>query len=352
MGYRIDGNLFGGARVGVRSANTSGLVVVNNRFTDVDSVAVVRDTSGYSFADNTAADDAPWPTRFLRPPKEIIDTVLPVPDGFMPSRPDTSLAGHPRSAIIVDDWGPYDYRSPKLWPVDSTHELPLRLRVLGPPGQWRIASRRGIASLSSETGSIGDTISVSPKPDSVGDWELTLEYTGRSTASPRGVELSAGTGYRFSYSRFEPRIDWTTRFFKWTDSTSDPRKSPGAMKLLSQTSPILAAHASRLDFEGSRELPGLPRENFALEATGSVDLAPGEYTLRTLSDDGIRVWVDSALVIDDWSPHETALDFTTLSGGHHEIRVQYYQSDGWYELNLEIVKGTDRSPGSPAPHGS
>jgi hypothetical protein len=83
-----------------------------------------------------------------------------------------------------------------------------------------------------------------------------------------------------------------------------------------------------------------------------VDLATGEYTLRTLSDDGIRVWVDSALVIDDWKPHETALDFATLSGGHHDIRVQYYQGDGWYELRLEIVKGVDRSLGSPGPHGA
>ena len=86
--------------------------------------------------------------------------------------------------------------------------------------------------------------------------------------------------------------------------------------------PILTEHAPRLDVEGAHALPNLPRENFALEATGSVDLAPGEYTLRTLSDDGVRVWVDGALVIDDWKPHETALDSIALAGGHHDIRVQ------------------------------
>ncbi len=350
--YRIDGNMFGRARVGVRAANTSGLTVTNNRFIDVDSVAVVRDTIGYSFIDNTVAEDAPWPRRFLRPPRELIDSVLPLAGGFMPSRPDTSLAGRPRSAIIVDEWGPFDYRSPKLWPVDSTHELPVRLRTLGPPGKWRVASRRGIASLSSEGGTIGDTISVTPKPDSLGDWELTLVYTGTSTVSPRGVALPAGAAYPFSYGVFEPQTDWTTRFFKWSDSTGDPRKNPDAMSSLTPTAPILSAHFPRLDYEGYRAIPNLPRENFALETTGSVDLAPGEYTLRTLSDDGVRVWVDGALVIDDWKPHETALDFAPLSGGHHDIRVQYYQGDGWYELRLEIVRGKDRSPGSPGAHGS
>jgi hypothetical protein len=351
-GYRIDGNLFGRSRVGVRAANTSALNVSNNRFLSVDSATAVRDTSGYSFIDNTTAEDAPWPRRFLRPPLELVDSVLPLAGGFTPSRPDTSLARRPRSAIIVDEWGPYDYRSPRLWPVDSTRELPLRLRTLGPPGQWRAGPRRGIASLSAESGQIGDTISVMPKPDSLGDWALTLEFTGAPIVSPRGVERPASATHQFSYGRFEPRIDWTTRFYKWTDSTSDPRTSPDAMTSLTRSTPIASAQLPRLDYEGFRALPNLPRENFALEATGSVDLAPGEYTLRTLSDDGVRVWVDSALVIDNWKAHETALDFAPLRGGHHDIRVQYYQGDGWYELRVEIVRGKDRSPGSPAPHGT
>ncbi|HEX9130239.1 MAG TPA: right-handed parallel beta-helix repeat-containing protein [Gemmatimonadaceae bacterium] len=351
--YRIDGNLFGRSRVGVRAANSSGLSIINNRFVDTDSITVLSDTTRHSSLDNTIERDAPWPPRFLRPPKELVGTVPePIKNAFLPSRPDTSMAGRPRSAIIIDEWGPYDYRSPKLWPVDSAHALPLVLRTLGPPGKWRVASRSGVASLSADSGAIGDTISVTPKPDSLGDWELTLDYTGESTVSPRGERRSAGVPYRFSYGRFEPKIDWSTRFFKWTDSTTDPRKNPDAMTALTQTVPMLAGQVSRLDVEGYRALPNLPRENFAFEATGSVDLALGEYTLRTLSDDGIRVWVDGALVIDDWKPHETALDFVALAGGHHDLRVQYYQGDGWYELRLNIVRGHDRSPGSPGAHGS
>jgi parallel beta-helix repeat protein len=350
--YRIDGNLFGRARVGVRASNTSALSVINNRFMEVDSVSVVRDSSGYLFADNTTALDAPWPRRFLRPPLELVDSVLPLPGGFMPLRPDTSVAVRPRSAILVDEWGPYDYRSPKLWPVDSVRGIPSRLRTLGPPGKWRVVSRRGVASVSAESGSIGDTMVVVPKPDSLGDWELTLEYAGTLTTSPRGVVLPPRAPYRFSYSRFEPAIAWTTRFFRWSDSTGDPRKAPDAMTVLQRTVPTISAQLPRLDFEGYRALPNLPRENFALEATGSVDLAPGEYTLRTLSDDGVRVWIDGALVIDDWKPHETALDFAPIAGGHHDIRVQYYQGDGWYEIRLDIVRGRDRSSGSPGAHGA
>jgi hypothetical protein len=209
-----------------------------------------------------------------------------------------------------------------------------------------------VASASAESGNIGDTIAIGPKPDSLGDWELGLEYAGAATVSPSGAVLPARAPYRFSYGRFEPPITWAARFFKWADSTQDPRTALDAMAVLTRTPPILSTQLSRLDYEGYRALPGLPRENFALEATGSVDLAPGEYTLRTLSDDGVRVWLDSALVIDDWKPHETALDFAAIGRGHHDIRVQYYQADGWYELRVDIVRGRDRSPGSPGAHGN
>jgi hypothetical protein len=108
----------------------------------------------------------------------------------------------------------------------------------------------------------------------------------------------------------------------------------------------------RLDYQGLRAPAPLSRENFALEATGSVDLPPGEYTLRTISDDAIRVWVDGQLAIDNWKQHESAVDFVALDGGHHDLRVQYYQADGWYELRLDLLRGRDRSAGSPGPHSA
>jgi hypothetical protein len=81
-------------------------------------------------------------------------------------------------------------------------------------------------------------------------------------------------------------------------------------------------------------------------------LPPGEYTLRTISDDGIIVWVDGKLMIHNWQQHESAVDYAPLTGGHHELRVEYYQADGWYELRVDILKGRDRSEESPGAHGA
>ena len=341
--------------VGVRVGETLALTVANNQFVDVDSTAAIHDSTRYTFIRNTNVSAQPPPARStsLSLPREL-KLLAPkmIAKGWMPSRTDSSLARRPRSAIIVDDWGPYDYRSPKLWPVDSSRQNPLHLRVLGPSGKWTVVTQRGIAALSLMSGRVGDTITVTPKPDSVGDWSLALEYVGQEVVSPRGVTTNRGEPYEFTYTRFEPPIDWVARFYQWTDSSKDPRKNPDAFTTLHLSPPVLTSRLSRLDYEGYRAIPGVSRENFALEAIGFVDLAPGEYTLRTISDDGVRVWIDGVLAIDDWRAHESALDFARLAGGHHDLRVQYYQGDGYYELKLDIVRGRERSPGSPGAHGS
>jgi alpha-L-fucosidase len=100
----------------------------------------------------------------------------------------------------------------------------------------------------------------------------------------------------------------------------------------------------------SPTVKGVPRARFAVVANSSVTLAPGAYTLRTISDDAIRVWIDGRLAIDDWTPHESVVDAVPIRGGKHELRVEYYQVDGWTELRVDIVRGTQRAGGSPGPH--
>ena len=75
-------------------------------------------------------------------------------------------------------------------------------------------------------------------------------------------------------------------------------------------------------------------------AEGAVDLPPGEYELATISDDGIRVWVDDTLVVDRWSQHESELVIVPIAPGRHRLRAEYYQVDGWVELRVEVRRKT------------
>jgi nitrous oxidase accessory protein NosD len=318
--YRISFNRFVGNRVALRVRQTSRLAFTTNQSLDVDSLAVLRDTMAFDIRDNVTTRDTSLPT--AEPPSG-----LPALSGY----PVSTLSRRDRSAIIVDEWGPYDWRSPKLWPVagDSTRAVPLRLAVLGPAGRWRMVTRRGVAALSRTSGRVGDTLVVTPASDSPGDWGVTLEYRGTRTTSPRGVERAAGQPYRFSYGRFEPPIEWRMHFFTWSDSANRFAQ------------PIDSGLAQRLDFMWYRPPPisaRLPLQRWSLEATGSVDLPPGAYRLRAISDDAVRVWIDDTIRINAWLPHESQVDEVPIASGRHRLRVEYFQVDGWVELRVEVTR--------------
>jgi parallel beta-helix repeat protein len=355
--YRVTNNEFERNRVAVRVRNTTGIAVVDNRFGGVDSTTTFADTANVALAGNQISSATDSVSAGSSIPEDLL-RMGPKPLAGGLGRVDGSpLPQLPRSFIVVDEWGPYDYRSPKLWPVDSARAIPLRLAVRGPSGSWHVVERRGVARISKESGRIHtalpDTLEVTPREDSRGDWEMVLEYRGSVTRSPRGEELPAGAPYRFSYGRFEPNAEWRVRWFAWSDST-DPRSKSDAFARLLATAPLLEQRLQRLDFMWYRPpkaLASLPGERTALEATATVTLKPGAYTLRSISDDAVRVWVDGVLVIDRWTPHESAVDAVRLAGGRHELRVLHYQVDGWTELRVEILRGDPTSsPGSPGPH--
>ena len=333
--YSIADNAFDGNRVGIRVSNTAG-VLAENRFTKVDSEIVRRDTVALRTL-ATAQPDVP----VSAPPK--------IRGGVDAQRMD-SLARRDRSAIIVDDWGPYDWGSPKLWPVDTARRGAVRLRVLGPPGTWRLVAKRGIAELTAERGRVGDTIGVTPATDANGDWDVALEYIGGAVVSPTGVRSAAGAPYRFSYGRLDPVATWDVRFYAWSDSL-DVRTRADAFAAMTRTTPVATDTRDRIDYFWYRPtILGIPQDKWAAGATTTLALAPGAYSLRTISDDGVRVWIDDALVIDNWKPHESEVDYAPISGGRHAIRVEYYQVSGWTELRVDVVRGRVRSAGSPGPH--
>jgi parallel beta-helix repeat protein len=255
-----------------------------------------------------------------------------------------------RSAIVVDEWGPYDWQSPKLWPTDTMRDAAL-LRTLGPAGSWRVVERRGVAAVSAARGRMGDTLTVIPEPGREGDWAVALEYIGGATVSPRGVRTPAGTPVRFRFERFEPAAEWEVRFFTWSDTARDPHRGAGNLEWILARTPVLERRERRLDYQWYRpRLAPLPQERWALDARATLELPAGEYSLRTISDDAVRVWVDGALVIDRTAPGGSELHYAPLSGGQHDVRVAFYQLTGWTELRVDVVRGSGRSAGSAGPH--
>jgi beta-glucosidase len=87
-------------------------------------------------------------------------------------------------------------------------------------------------------------------------------------------------------------------------------------------------------------------ENFSVRWVGSLDVAEtGDYEAYTNSDDGIRVWIDTKLVIDDWTDHQSTTDTATLhlSKGKHTFKVEYYQGTGEAVAQFALTPHTAES---------
>ena len=75
---------------------------------------------------------------------------------------------------------------------------------------------------------------------------------------------------------------------------------------------------------------GVGTDNFSVRWTGTFGFPAGTQTFSATTDDGVRVWVDGALLIDQWRDQGTAT-FTAqkdLPAGDHQVKVEYYEGGG------------------------
>lgn len=76
-------------------------------------------------------------------------------------------------------------------------------------------------------------------------------------------------------------------------------------------------------------LPHFPSDLFSVRWQGFLKVdKPGTYTLSTVSDDGVKLWVDKKLVIKNWTRHKEEIDEVklTLKEGYHPIRIEYFEN--------------------------
>jgi hypothetical protein len=110
--------------------------------------------------------------------------------------------------------------------------------------------------------------------------------------------------------------------------------------------PVLSRQEQSIDYDwgtGSPQ-PGLVNnDQFSARWSRYIDVLPGTYRFSATSDDGIRVFVDGHLIIDDWNDHpvRTVTADRYLGPGHHLIVVEYYENGGqavakvsWASVNV------------------
>lgn len=96
------------------------------------------------------------------------------------------------------------------------------------------------------------------------------------------------------------------------------------------------------NWSGMSPAPGVNADNFVARWTGSVVVpaTASNWQFGTISDDGVRVWVDNTLVVDRWSDQsptsapQYGATMALTANTKYAVRVEYYQHRGGARLEL------------------
>ena len=96
---------------------------------------------------------------------------------------------------------------------------------------------------------------------------------------------------------------------------------------------------------------GLVGDGFSAQWTGVQSFpTAGEYRFTVRADDGVRVYVDGALLIDGWRDQGATTYTATrpMTAGQHETRLEYYENSGQASIQFNWTAATP----TPTPTGT
>jgi hypothetical protein len=120
-------------------------------------------------------------------------------------------------------------------------------------------------------------------------------------------------------------------------------------------SPVVCRDDAAINFNWGGGSPdaSVPADHFSIRWTRTQSFAAGVYTFTMGSDDGSRLYIDGALVLDTWydqsypTPQPTVTQ--TLSAGNHTIVMEQYENGGDAAATLTwVMHPLVTCPTSPA----
>ncbi len=252
-----------------------------------------------------------------------------------------------RRYIAIDEWGPYDFRAPKIIyrsSKTSGGKTNRMYEIMGPRGSWRLLSNSGglnIPATGTVPGFIEVVSSSSASPSGITLLQgFTISVSSRSTMKDyRGVRLLSPVNVTQNLPMTPIELSWNLKWWNFDSTSQDPRTQSLAFEQAVQKTPVATSNMKGLDLSW----PNSPFQNvnsdyFATEAISDITVPPGGYELSVTADDGVRAWLDGRMIMDEWRysvPKQYRIKL--LLGGKHQLKLLHFELNGFATLRASLV---------------
>ncbi|MCA9280189.1 MAG: right-handed parallel beta-helix repeat-containing protein [Phycisphaeraceae bacterium] len=273
------------------------------------------------------------------------------------------LAG--RQNIVMTEWFPWDHKAPTVvarpkTPGSGTHEY----RIYSKSPMWF-----GTAVDQVYDSGVGVRIEPMPSQKSSPDLAVSrvlVDAVQGENIVPYDIRITHNDEVFDLIGEFS-RMPWQIRTFPWTPDPATQQPAPPDDELQWQdttTSWVGTVSTLDLTFGGSGPKQAITRvlENanevvffegadtqrdyFGIVAETTAHLSPGTWSVETVSDDGIRVHADGAIIIENWTHHAPEHDNATITvdpvehpnGKDVTFRVEYFEIMGHAVLKVDVKK--------------
>lgn len=228
-----------------------------------------------------------------------------------------------KNNIVITEWGPYD-PSRRFWSARHFNQGDEAVvQVVAPNLPFGVHVASGEVDVSPQTGVAPELIKIRRTQDEPG-------------VTPYQIRVSTV----FDMSEFAGILigtNWDVDFYRWSEDMS-PLDGDDAWQRIIAADPVHRETVGKLGYSWGARSPTkkLPSDYFAVVAKTTLKLPKGRWRVRTISDDGIRVYIDDKRVIDNWTWHIPTEDTAVFdsSGQEHAIRVEYFEITGFAQLQL------------------
>ncbi|MDH4391918.1 MAG: PA14 domain-containing protein, partial [Aquabacterium sp.] len=112
---------------------------------------------------------------------------------------------------------------------------------------------------------------------------------------------------------------------------------------LAGTAVVTRTEAPWFDWGVGAPASGIAADNFSVRWSGEIQaVEAGTYQFRTLSDDGVRVWINGVQLINNWTVHAPTIDtsggITLAAGQRVSIVVEFQEFGGGAVLQLSWLR--------------